>query len=151
MGEEDSSAQSRGECPAVSRTLRRGLVGIAVWVGGGARDEHRDGGPRCGREDRSGGGSSPADLLACGCRVGVTFSRGGPCRPPEALWAELRAGKEGIEGLAEEVASVKDGAWEARGVRGKSRVVDEGLVVGVEGFLRDGGGGGGIALRSSSC
>ena len=126
----------------MSRTFRRGLVGIVVWVGGGAREELREGGPRFGRGDRC--GSRLVDPFACGRRVGVAFSRGAPRAPFEALCAELRAGKEGTEGSTGESTSVKDGAWEARGVGGE-------FGVGGGGFLRSGGGGGGIALRSSSC
>lgn len=59
-GEEVRRAQSRGECPGVRRTFRRGLVGMELWVGGGARDERPlDGGPRFGRSERIGGGMSP--------------------------------------------------------------------------------------------
>ena len=36
-GEEERRAQSRGLCPGVKRTFFRGLVGIEVCVGGGAR------------------------------------------------------------------------------------------------------------------
>jgi hypothetical protein len=40
--------------------------------------------------------------------------------PPEALCAELIAGKEGTDGSASKSASLKEGAWEARGVGGES-------------------------------
>lgn len=59
-GEEVRCAQSRGECPGVRRTFRRGLVGMELWVGGGARVEGLlDGGPRFGRGERIGGGIKP--------------------------------------------------------------------------------------------
>jgi hypothetical protein len=39
VGEEVRRAQSRGEWPGVRRTFLRGLAGIEVCVGGGARPE----------------------------------------------------------------------------------------------------------------
>lgn len=132
------------------RTFRRGLVGTELCVGGGAREDEREaGGPRLGRGERMGGGINPAPPEGMGW---TAFRRGGPCTPPEALCAELSAGKEGADGSASESASVKAGGCEARGVGGES-----GCIVGVEGLgevcgglFRNGGGGGGIALRSSS-
>jgi hypothetical protein len=119
---------------------------MLVCVGGGARDA--EGGPRSGRGrgDRWGGGISPPVPK----EGGKAFNRGGPRTPFEALWAELRAGKEGIEGSesAEEDSRLKEGP---RGVGGESGVVGgDDLVVVWRGFL-NGGGGGGIALRSRTC
>ena len=60
FGELVSRAQSRGECPGVRRTLRRGFVGMELWVGGGAREEREVvGGPRLGRGERIGGDMRP--------------------------------------------------------------------------------------------
>lgn len=84
-GEEVSRAQSSGECPGVKRTFRRGLAGMPVCVGGGAREE--DGGPRLGRGERMGGAMRPGE-------VGVEFKRGGPLMPPETRWAEFAPAKE---------------------------------------------------------
>ena len=68
-------------------------MGIEEWVGGGASEEDREeeGGPRFGRGrvERWGGGMRLAEEAS---------RRGGPRTPPEALCAELRAGKEGVEG-----------------------------------------------------
>lgn len=106
----------------MSRTLRRGLVGMVVCVGGGARDDpEREGGPRFGRGARRGGGISPPPET-CGWRAGMEFSRCRPWTPPEALCAELSAGKEGTVGSASCVSGFereKDGRWEARGVGGE--------------------------------
>ena len=151
LGEEERCAQSSGEWPGVRRTFRRGLVGMELCVGGGAREDEREGasGPRLGRGERMGGGINPAPLEDMGW---TAFSRGGPRTPPEALCTELRDGKEGADGSSSESAGVKVEDREARGVGGES-----GRIVGVEGFgdvceglLRNGWGGGGIALRSSS-
>ena len=82
LGELVSRAQSRGECPGVRRTLRRGFVGMLLCVGGGAREDE-EGGPRLGMGARAGGGIKPAPFVTE--RVGWTgFKRGGPLTPPEA-------------------------------------------------------------------
>jgi hypothetical protein len=56
-GDDERYAQSRGLWPGVSRTLRRGLVGMELCVGGGVRDEV--GGPRFGSGGRMGGDKCP--------------------------------------------------------------------------------------------
>jgi len=85
-GEDVRRAQSSGECPGVRRTLRRGLAGMLVCVGGGARDEV-DGGPRLGRGERIGGAMRPGE-------AGVGSRRGGPWIPPDTRWAEFAPAKE---------------------------------------------------------
>ena len=69
-GEADTRAQSNGEQPGSRSTLREGLAGFVVCVGGGARpgDSDEEGGPRLG----SG---------------------------PLARWAELAAGNWGSVGM----------------------------------------------------
>lgn len=144
MGEDERCAQSSGEWPGVRRTFRRGFVGMELCVGGGAREE--EGGPRLGRGERRGGG------IRLEGEGWMAFNRGGPRTPPEARWAELRAGKEGIEGSASE-ERLKEGFEEARGVGGEfGSFIEEGVleVWSLVGFL-NGGGGGGIARRSRSC
>ena len=77
-GEDVRRAQSSGECPGVRRTLRRGLVGMELWVGGGTRDEKPlDGGPRFGRGERIGGDMSPPPAVIEGV-AWTGFDRGGP-------------------------------------------------------------------------
>ena len=84
----------------MSRTLRRGLVGMDEWVGGGAREEEVDGvGTRFGRGEREGGGMR---------LDGTVERRGGPRTPPDARWAEFTAGKEGAGG---ESSRLRQGTW----------------------------------------
>lgn len=52
-------AQSKGECPGVSKTFLRGFAGMELCEGGNARDDEEvlaDGGERLGRGERRGGG-----------------------------------------------------------------------------------------------
>lgn len=147
-----------------------GFAGIVVWVGGGKREEDADvvcvdGGPRFGREERGadGGGISPG-----------AGRRGGVLVPPEALWAELSAGKAArrgccVDGVVDVLARCAEFAAGKRGGCGFESWVDvpsvrlkEGIEVGCEvaiafgvvgevGLVRDGGGGGGgMSFRSSS-
>lgn len=157
MGELDSFAQSRGEWPGVSRTFLRGLAGMEVCVGGGAREDDAVAGVRfgIGRGPRLGGGGiMPCDCTGC-VNAGTGFSRGGarPPEPVEALWAEFAAGKEGAGrvSISSSCPKAKDGTV---GVVGDSTDVSaRGLVGGESGcfcLLKSGGGGGGIALRSKS-
>lgn len=133
-GDEDRWAQSSGEWPGVSRTLRRGLVGMEEWVGGGAREEAVDGaGRRLGRGERKGGGMR---------LDGTVERRGGPRTPPDARWAELGPGKDGAGG---ELSRLRLGTWGEMVVAVMARGD-----VGEEGSLLKGGGGGGMAFRSSS-
>ena len=140
--DEERRAQSRGEWPGVRSTLRLGLLGMDVCVGGGAREneeEEEEGwGRRLGSGEREGGGIR-VDAGTTGLR------RGGARAPPDARWAELRAGNEGAGG---ESSSLKAGMEDvevavdvavARGVVGDD---------GEDGFLSDGGGGGGMAFLS---
>lgn len=100
LGEEVSRAQSSGEWPGVSCTFLRGLVGIALWVGGGA-SENVDGeellapGPRLGRGPR--GPDDACPMLRNAGWACTVACRGGPS-PPEARWAELSAGNAGAVG-----------------------------------------------------
>jgi hypothetical protein len=115
-----------------------------VCVGGGNREEDGVGGPRFGRGERRGGG------IRLEGEGWTALRRGGPRRPPEARWAELRAGKEGTEGSDSE-ERLNEGA---RGVGGEFGCVvggEEGCWVVWRGLLNGGGGGGGIARRSRSC
>lgn len=133
--EEVRRAQSRGEWPGESRTLRVGLLGMDVWLGGGRReDELEERGRRLGRGERDGGGIREEE------GSGETGPRRGGARAPlEARWAEFRAGNEGAGGESERL---KDGMVE-------EVVVDVARgVVGEEGCLKMGGGGGGMAFRS---
>lgn len=68
VGEEERRAQSRGEWPGVRRTLRRGLMGMEVCVGGGRREPEEgceEGGPRFGTGHRVGGAMSPGLDFNC--------------------------------------------------------------------------------------
>lgn len=99
-------AQSRGLWFGVRRTFFRGLEGMELWDGGGARLVEV--GERFGRGEGRGGG-------AIRFVVGVAFRRGGPralCAEfaagnegggmlPDALCAEAEAGKEGGDMLFE--------------------------------------------------
>jgi hypothetical protein len=144
-GELQRRAQSRGEWPGVRRTLRRGLAGMELCVGGRAREddeaeEEEDGGPRFGRGERGGSVSSPAvPGPGGGCRVG---RRGGARAPPDARCAEFAAGKDGTASVS---GSVNVGSCVASGVAGCEEVM---VMVGGCGFLNKGGGG--IDLRSRS-
>lgn len=133
LGEDVRRAQSSGEWPGVKRTFLRGLVGMELCVGGGAREEDMLEGARFGRGDRMGGGVVRAGE---GWRAG---RRGGPGGPPDARWAELRAGKDGGGGKS---STVKLGTVIARVVVGGEGCFSRGFFMG--------GGGGGIAFRSSS-
>jgi len=62
-GDEETRAQSRGEWPGVRRTFLRGFVGMAEWVGGGAREEEEFDGPRLGSGERVGGAMSPPEVF----------------------------------------------------------------------------------------
>lgn len=103
-GEEVRCAQSSGEWPGVRRTFCRGLEGGRVCVGGGLREEEEeDGGPRLGRRENRDGGSMRFELVVevveaeeGVLKLGRAFRRGGARVPPEARWAELAAGKEGM-------------------------------------------------------
>jgi hypothetical protein len=76
-------AQSRGECPGVNWAFSRGLVRIAVRLGGRARDEFDASGARIGRGEREGGGDRELMERSGGWATGKELRRGGP-RPPEA-------------------------------------------------------------------
>jgi hypothetical protein len=129
-------AQSRGEWPGARRTFLEGLVGMAVWDGGRAREEDSAGGPRFGRGlGRDGGGMRPESRVRRGgwrC-TGRDAGSDGP-RPPDARWAEFRAGKETGAGSASSSGSLNVGMI--------------GTGAAIVGFEINGGGG--IALRSSS-
>lgn len=79
----------------------RGLVGMAVCVGGGARENDtgvlEEGGLRFGSGPREGGSMRPGfeTGVVVGGGVGRAFRRGGAWGVEEVRWAELRAGKEG--------------------------------------------------------
>lgn len=91
VGLEARRAQSKGEWPGDKRTFLRGLVGMELWVGGGARlAEEEEAGVRFGRGERMGGDMRPEE----GWSVGRGFNLGGPRTPPEALWIEFAAGNE---------------------------------------------------------
>lgn len=137
-------AQSNGECPGVSSTFFRGLAGMDVWLGGGARPD--DGGPRFGNGARDGGAGSEDALLGSliersgASRCGAGLRRGICPAPPPARCAEFMAGKEGTEQSSSSGAvEVKIGGAGARG---------EGVTAGFEGALRKDGGG--MAFRSRS-
>lgn len=133
----------------VSWTFLRGLAGIELCVGGGASELVFEAGerfgrgpPRFGSGEGRGGGAMREDVCA-----GMAFRRGGwgPRMPPDARCAEFKAGKEGggMASVSEE-ERVKDGTeleFEVGFARG---------VVGEEGDLMVGGGGGGITIRSAS-
>jgi hypothetical protein len=89
VGLEERRAQSNGEWPGDRTTFLRGLVGMELWVGGGARLAKEEG-VRFGRGERMGGDMRPEE----GWRVGMGFNRGGPRTPPEALCIEFAAGNE---------------------------------------------------------
>jgi hypothetical protein len=124
----------------VSRTLREGLLGMDVCVGGGAReDDVEEGGRRFGRGERDGGGGMREED---GERDGSGARRGGARAPPNARWAEFAAGKDGAGGESSSLNAVT-----------VQVVVDDALargVVGDAGVLNDGRGGGGMVLRSWS-
>lgn len=150
-GDEERRAQSRGEWPGERITAREGLVGMALWEGGGARVEEpgcrgcwgvrregrgdgrglaegrgaRDGGPRCGvvRLDGRGGGGIMEVL-------------------EEGLAAR---GGLGAEGVSSE--SVNVGTASLRAVAGAFGVVS-GEVSAIVGFETRGGGGGGMSWAS---
>ncbi len=67
--------------------------------------------------------------------------------PPLARWAELSAGKEGVEGSSSSWSAPRENV----GIVGDVIVADVFGVVGEADLTLNGGGGGGIALRSSSC
>jgi hypothetical protein len=91
VGLEERRAQSNGEWPGDRTTFLRGLVGMELWVGGGARlAKEEEVGVRFGRGERMGGDMRPEE----GWRVGMGFNRGGPRTPPEALCIEFAAGNE---------------------------------------------------------
>lgn len=149
-------AQSSGEWLGVRRTFLRGLVGIELWVGGGAREGavSEEVGVRFGRGERLGMG--PREGAMREGVVGRAFSRGIARVPPDARCAEFAAGKEGMSGSGDEGFEpsrekigmlVLGEGWEAfaRGVVG-----EEGILFGGAGFLNRGGGGGGMAARSSA-
>lgn len=182
VGEEERRAQSRGLWLGVRRTFFRGLDGMALWVGGGARElVAEEVGERFGSGEGRADGGGMRDV------VGVAFRRGGPrARCAEfadgkegggiALCAEFAAGKDGggmFEARCAEFAAGNDGggilvAFDARcaefaagkeegGVVLPSVRVKDGTVVESEegvaredGFLKVGGGGGGMAFLSNS-
>lgn len=116
VGEEVRRAQSRGEWLGVRRTFLRGLEGMEVWVGGGAREgaASEEEGLRFGRGERLGRGPRAGVLRVDVVDVGVDrdlkagrgFNRGGTRDPVfEARCAEFAAGKEGISGSDSESRS----------------------------------------------
>jgi hypothetical protein len=141
-------AQSSGECPGVNWTFSRGLVGIAVRLGGRARDEFDATGERVGRGEREGGGDRVLKERKGGWTTGKGLSRGGP-RPPEARWIEFMAGNAGGEDDVGLWFIVRPGRAEALPAGGGLVALGEAGVVDAEDTLNDGGGGG-IALRSRS-
>ena len=126
MGEEVRRAQSRGEWPGVRRTFLRGLRGMVECVGGGASELVLcEDGLRFGRGRRCEGGA----MRPGGWRWG------GARAPLDARWAELRAGKQEVEG--------RSGSERVKLGTGARGVVIDGV-----GVFLEGGGGGGIAFRS---
>lgn len=91
-------AQSRGEWPGVSRTLRLGFDGFDEWVGGGARPPPRsedDGaGPRLGVGPRA----RWAELAAGNCARDGTRPEGG--RRPGGGGGIMDPAKAGTPGAA---------------------------------------------------
>lgn len=150
MGEEERRAQSNGECPGVNWTFLRGFVGTAEWEGGGAREE----GPRLGSGPRGGAMREDWEVRETGGR------RCGAWVPPDALCAELTAGKEGARGPLEarcaELRAGNEGAGSWSSELGARVKVGAGVFGPSMGVLREGwgflngGGGGGMALRSIS-
>lgn len=76
-------AQSRGECPGVNWTFSRGLVIVAVRLGGRARDEFDASGARIGRGEREGGGDRALMERSGDWATGKELRQGG-LRLPEA-------------------------------------------------------------------
>lgn len=108
---------------------------MEVCDGGGAREDELEGaGRRLGRGEREGGGISED-----AARAGTGPRRGGARAPPDARWAELIAGNEGAGG---ESSSLKAGMEDEVEVEADRGVVGD--------DLKMGGGGGGMAFRSSS-
>lgn len=129
-------------------------------MGGGARPDEEAAGERFGAGPRVGGVmrllfrevALPFGIEKVCEGAGSAPRRGGARAPPEALCAELRAGKEGggMRSLSVSSSPMLDSA---RAKEGTIDLVEEELVRGVVGegiFLKVGGGGGGIAFRSSS-
>lgn len=110
---------------------------MAVWEGGGKRDEDWVfGGPRCGREEmgREGG------AMRCELELPAAGRRTGALAPPEERWAELSAGnmargRVGFARSAELLPSV---------------MLNDGTVGGLGAGFLNGGGGGGMAFLSRS-
>lgn len=122
-----------------------GFAGIDVCVGGGASDEEAVG-DRFGRGDRMGGDMRSGERRG-GWTDGMGFSLGGP-RPPDARWAELRAGKDGSGAGGNEDFSIENvGTFGAVGVSGGDGGWSVAVIVG---FFMKGGGGGGMAFRSTT-
>jgi hypothetical protein len=138
-------AQSKGECPGVNRTFCRSFVGIAVRLGGGARDEFDITGGRFGRADRGGGEARGFMERKGGWATRKGLNRGGP-RPPEARWIEFVPGNNDDVGLS---FIVKLGKAEALSATEALVSLETVEVVDAE-ETRNEGGGGGIALRSRS-
>ena len=131
MGEEDRRAQSRGLWPGVKSTFLRGLVGIEVCVGGGAREKEVVVGVRFGSwiGERIGGDMRPA--VPWGLGVGRAPRRGGRLAPPEARWAEFGAGKRG-EARGSRMhfcAELREGKEGAGGEEERVKVWDGGRLV----------------------
>ena len=84
-----------------------------------------------------------------GWATGNGLSRGGP-RPPEARWIEFTAGNAGSEDDVGLSFIVKLGRAEALPAAGALVAIGGPEVMDAEDTLNDGGGGGGIALRSRS-
>lgn len=161
MGEEDRRAQSRGLWPGVKSTFLRGLVGIEVCVGGGAREKEVVVGVRFGSwiGERIGGDMRPA--VPWGLGVGRAPRRGGRLAPPEARWAEFGAGKEGGGARFEDArcAELREGKEGAGGEEERVKVGTVGVLSSSSlrggedcfgGSFLKGGGGGGMAFLSIS-
>jgi hypothetical protein len=125
VGDEERRAQSRGLWPGVRRTFFRGLVGMELCVGGGAREKDEFVGVRFGSwmGERIGGGIRPA--VPWGLAAG---RRGGAPAPPEARCAEFKAGNEGggarfEEARCAEFGAGKDEDGEEEGERAKAGTV----------------------------
>lgn len=171
-------AQSRGEWLGVSCTFFEGFVGMAECVGGGNREEDACdvGGPRLGRDERGtlGGAMSPPPPPppTAGSRGGALLPPLARCAELRAGKAARRGCEvfalvvvERFPALCAEFAAGKRGGWSLGwlvGLRGRSSswerlkdgiipaavVADARGVVGEDGFLKVGGGGGGIIFLS---
>jgi hypothetical protein len=127
VGDEERRAQSSGLCPGVRRTFLRGLVGMELCVGGGAREKEEAVGVRFGSwmGERIGGGIRPA--VPCGFPPDAG-GRGGAPVPPEARCAEFKAGKGGGGARFEEVRCAEFGAGKEEGGETEEERVKVGTV-----------------------